>query len=71
VSLDELREVLKKASKEYSHFEEHAQFLESKNNRCVQSSQRAHNTRPDCSRLVRGSQAIMQRLVPLASQQRL
>jgi len=33
VSLEELQRVLAVASKEYSHFEEHAKFLESKNNR--------------------------------------
>lgn len=34
VSLEELQQVLTKASKEFSHFEEHAKFLEAKNNRC-------------------------------------
>jgi hypothetical protein len=35
VSLEELQQILKEASKEYSHFEEHAKFLEAKNTRCV------------------------------------
>lgn len=34
VSVEELQQVLSKASKEFSHFEEHARFLQSKNNRC-------------------------------------
>lgn len=33
MSLEELQQVLKTASKEYSHFEEHAKFLEEKNSR--------------------------------------
>ncbi len=33
VSLEELQQVLKTASKEFSHFEEHAKFLEEKNSR--------------------------------------
>lgn len=35
VSLEELQRVLEVASKEYSHFEEHAKFLEKKNSRCA------------------------------------
>jgi hypothetical protein len=35
VSLPELQQVLKTASKEFSHFEEHAKFLEAKNSRCA------------------------------------
>jgi len=35
VSLEELQRVLAEASKEYSHFEEHAKFLEAKNNRWI------------------------------------
>lgn len=35
VSLEELQQVLEAASKEYSHFEEHAKFLERKNSRYV------------------------------------
>jgi hypothetical protein len=33
VSLEELQKVLTAASKEFSHFEEHAKFLEKKNSR--------------------------------------
>jgi hypothetical protein len=33
VSLEELQKVLTAASKEFSHFEEHAKFLERKNSR--------------------------------------
>lgn len=33
VSLPELQQVLAAASKEFSHFEEHAKFLEAKNSR--------------------------------------
>jgi hypothetical protein len=48
VSLEELQQILKAASKEYSHFEEHAKFLEAKNSRwacgplCVCVTQHAH-----------------------------